>query len=282
MGRVSTLFLLCLLFTACAGPAPATAPMTAVSGLTVSIPAPTLASPEVVATTPVSVPLTSTLQPRQSTETVAPTRTAIPFPSATPTFGSGQPTPSVPTAFSPDGSDVRCFKGPGIEYQPGLVFKQAEFVGKDEQGLWWYVKIYDSQMNSVFCWVSDKKVNAAGDLSVVPLTEVTPASVTAVNIYLDGDYTQTVECSKKSGNLEFHFTGEIVTDGPVKKMKYRWETSAGAKFAEQQKNVLAWDSPARFKLQVSVPAREGTYSLTLRTVYPNELIWNVQFMVKCK
>jgi hypothetical protein len=188
----------------------------------------------------------------------------------------------VPTAFTPDGNDVRCFAGPGIEYQPGTAFKQAEIVGKDEDGLWWYVKVYDRQMKAVFCWVSDKKVNAAGDLSVVPLMEVTPASVTAVNIYLDGDYTQTVECSKKSGNPVFHFSGEIVTDGPVKKMKYIWETNAGMKFPEQQKNVLAWDSPARFKLQISVPAREGTYSLTLRTTFPNELIWVVQFVVMCK
>jgi hypothetical protein len=115
------------------------------------------------------------------------------------------------------------------------------------------------------------------------MDETPLASVKQVNIILpDGKYTQTADCSRKSSNLEFHFTGEIVSDGPLKKMRYVWETSAGMKFSPEQKQVLAWDAPARFKVQISVPAAMATYSLTLRTIYPNELVWVVQFMVKCK
>jgi hypothetical protein len=177
---------------------------------------------------------------------------------------------------------VPCMKGPDQAFAVHKSFKAADIVGQDETGLWWYLKVGESQGRYSFCWVSSKNVNTSGDLSTIPVTEAEEASVTAVNIYLDGDYTQKITCGKKTDKPEFRFTGEIVTNGPSKKLRYQWETNAGPKYPPEQIQVLAWDDPARLKLNLSVPARDGTYSLTLRTIYPNEMIWVVQFVVKCQ
>jgi hypothetical protein len=219
--------------------------------------------------------VTVTSLPAGPTKTPAPTGTAIPFP-------SGTSTPSVPMAWSPEKDEVPCMKGPDQAFAVHKSFKAAEIVGQDETGLWWYIKVDESKGRYSFCWVSKKKVFASGNFSIVPVTEPEDASVMAVNISLDGGYTQTVACGKKTDKPEFRFTGEIVTNGPVKKLRYQWETSAGVKFPLEQTQVLAWDAPARFKITISVPAQEGTYSLTLRTIYPNEIVWVVQFVVKCK
>lgn len=173
-------------------------------------------------------------------------------------------------------------KGPDQAFAVHKSFKAAEIVGQDESGLWWYLKVTETQGRYSFCWASKKKVTTSGDLSAISVTEAEAASVTAVNIYLDGDYTQLVACDRKTDKPEFHFTGEIVTNGPIKKLRYQWETNTGAKFPPEQIQVLAWDDPARLKLNLSVPAQEGAYSLTLRTIYPNEMVWVVQFIVKCQ
>ena len=82
--------------------------------------------------------------------------------------------------------------------------------------------------------------------------------------------------------MVFRFRGEIVASGPIKAAKYIWESNAGMKFKQEQVLVRAWDDPAQIKQNISVPAKAGTYSLTLRTIYPTALVWTVQFVVKCK
>jgi hypothetical protein len=161
------------------------------------------------------------------TQTFAPTRTAIPFP-------SGTPTPSGPMAWSPDKDAVLCMKGPDKTFAVRKLFKAAEIVGQDESGLWWYLKVAETQGRYSFCWASKKKVVTSGDLSAVSVTEAEAASVTAVNIYLDGEYTQKIACGKKTDKPEFRFTGEIVTNGSVKKLRYQWETNAGPKYPPEQ------------------------------------------------
>ena len=225
---------------------------------------------------------TATSLPSLPTRTPSFTRTALPFPSETPTYVDGSPTPSVPLALSPQKDAAQCFKGPGLEYQPSYSFKIAEIVGKDQTGLWWYIRSYDSLMRPFYCWASGKEINTAGNLSAVPVTEAPSASVTAVNIHLDGDDTRIVDCGQQAGPLVFNFRGEIVTDGPLKKLKYIWETDAGVKFTQQQTQVSAWDAPLQASQQISVPAQNASYSLTLRSIYPNELVWKIQFTVKCK
>ena len=268
----STIVFFLLMFSACAAPTP-------------DLPIPTNAPTLTVIPTGMPVPAsatftplptaTVTLLPAGPTKTPAPTRTAIPFP-------SGTSTPGGPMVWSPDKDEVPCMKGPDQAFAVHKSFKAAEIVGQDETGLWWYIRVDEPQGRYSFCWVSGKKVFTSGDLSIVPVTEAEQASVSAVNISLDGGYTQMVSCDKKTDKPEFRFTGEIVTNGPVKKLRYQWETNAGTKFPPEQIQVLAWDDPARLKLNLSVPAQAGTYSLTLRTIYPNEMVWVVQFVVKCQ
>lgn len=195
---------------------------------------------------------------------------------------NGSPTPSVPTVFSADGTPAQCYLGPGTEYQPSFTFKTAQIVGKDATNLWWYLELYDKLGKPFFCWVNAKKISTAGDLSNIAITESETASVTAVNISFDGGDTQTVICNPRADQPEFRFSGEIVTNGPVKNLRYQWETTSGEKSPPEQIQVLAWDDPARFKINLSVPAQEGSYSLTLRTIYPNEVVRVVQFVVKCQ
>jgi hypothetical protein len=226
--------------------------------------------------------MTVTPLPVKPTKTPASPQTALPFPSAISTLKNGQQTPSVPTLYASDENEIQCFKGPGLEYEPVYTFKTAEIIGTDETRLWWYLKMYDRLGKPISCWVNTQKTSTAGDLSSVSVTESETASVTAVNLSLVGDDTQTVGCNPNTAQIEFQFTGEIVANGPVKKLRYQWETNAGQKFAPEQAQVPAWDNPVRFKLNLPVPAQAGTYSLTLRTIYPNEIVSVVQFVVKCQ
>ena len=275
MKRIPSIIVLFILaVSACAAPTPVLPDPTHGPTLTLIPTATLMTAVDATQTLTVVPSVTVTSLPAGPTKTSVPTGTAIPFP-------SGTSTPSVPMAWSPEKDDVPCMKGPDQAFAVHKSFKAAEIVGQDETGLWWYIKVDESKGRYSFCWVSKKKVSASGNFSIVPVTEPEDASVMAVNISLDGDYTQTVACGKKTDKPEFRFTGEIVTNGPVKKLKYQWETNAGIKFPLEQTQVLAWDDPARFKITISVPAQEGTYSLTLRTIYPNEMVWVVQFMVKC-
>jgi hypothetical protein len=130
--------------------------------------------------------------------------------------------------------------------------------------------------------VNTKDASTAGNIANVPVTETERASVTAVNISIDGNSTQEVACGQDTAKPEFRFTGEIITNGPVEKLRYQWITDAGGKFSLEQTQIRAWDAPARFEFNISVPAQEGTYSLILRTISPNEIIKVVQFAVKCQ
>lgn len=245
------------------------------------------AAPTPVSFTPTDTPTlivlpsaTATPLPSEATETPAPTRTAIPSNTSVPLNGS--PTPQVPTVLSANGKDVQCYLGPGMEYAPTFTFKAAEIVGKDKAGLWWYIQTYDKLAKPIFCWVNTQDASTAGNIANIPVTEAEKASVTAVNISIDGNSTQEVACGQDTAKPEFRFNGEIVTNGPVDKLRYQWMTDVGDKFSPEQTQIRAWDAPARFEFDISVPAQEGTYSLVLRTISPNEMVRAVQFVVKCR
>lgn len=217
-----------------------------------------------------------------ATVTRLPSSTVTPPPSNTPMPPNGSPTPSVPMVLSADKKDVQCYTGPGVDYQPGYIFKAAEIIGKDKAGLWWYIQTYDKQANPVYCWVGTKSTHTAGNLSTVPVTEAEKASVTAVKVSVDGESVQELACGQDIAQTDFHFTGKITTSGPVDKLRYQWVTDAGMRFSPKQTQIRAWDAPAQFKLTISVPTQAGTYSLDLRTISPNEIVGIVQFSVKCR
>jgi hypothetical protein len=241
--------------------------------------------------TPTQVPPTSTSEP---TLTRMPTLTALPSatitssaeptntPTPTPEPPNGSPTPAIPLVISPDGKDIQCYFGPGVEYTPTFAFKMAEIIGKDQAGLWWYVQTYDKLAKPIYCWVNAKNVRIAGGLSNVLITEAERGSVTAINISIVGNSTQEIACGQDTTLLEFHFTGEMTTNGSVDKLRYQWMTDAGTKFSAEQTQIRAWDAPARVEISIPVPAQEATYSLTLRTIFPNEMVQTAQFTVKCR
>ena len=270
-----------LVLSACAAPMPVPPTLTHEPTSTI-IPTATMIAMRATVTLTAVPSATVTSLPAGPGKTQAPTRAAIPFPSRTSTAVGGSPTPSIPIVLSLDGKDVQCSKGPVIESEPRYTFKTAEIVGKDATSQWWYIKMYDKLGNPLFCWVNVNKTGTAGILSNVPVTEAEAASVTSVSISLDGDNTQTVACGQSTENLEFHFTGKIVTNGPIAGLRYQWETNAGPKFSTKQIQVLAWDNPARPQINISVPAQAGIYSLTLRTINPNEMVQVMQFGVKCQ
>jgi hypothetical protein len=283
------ILILTLVISACSTSTP---PLLVPSVIAPIVPTPTVPPPLVQAlVSPTLAPtlpptFTPTFIPAGATRTLVPTVSPLPFPTRTETPTPGpSPTPSVPTAFSPDGKAVACHSGPAREYNPNVTLafnKSSEIVGVDAERHWWYVKVQLASGNYVTCWVQDKTVVTGGDLAAVPVTEFAPAQVTAVNIILDGDYTRAINCSNTDDKITFHFKGEIVADGPVEKLRYLWETNAGPKYQPETNRVRAWNEPRTTRLDLALPAREGTYSLTLRTIFPNEIVWVVQFVVKCQ
>jgi hypothetical protein len=278
-----------LLLSACATPTPEQATPTHEPTLTFT-PATTTTATKIAATLTVIPSSTVTSLPAGPTKTPAPTWTAIPFPSQTLSATPGpSTTPTVPTAFSPDEKPVECFKGPDLEYKVLTGFKTGEIVGIDETGRWWYLKIDKGQGNFVFCWVLQKRVTLGGNPEAVPVVEPETALVTDVSLYIPTElpdarlgYIQTIACGQNADKPVFHFLGRISTDGPLQKVKYSWETNAPGKFSLQQTRVNGWRDPQNIKLDLPVPAREGTYYLRLRVSLPNEMSMLVQFVVKCQ
>jgi len=220
-------------------------------------------------------PPTATLLPQPPTALV----TGTPLPPAT-------SIPESPLAHSPAGNVVECYSGPAKEYQPGVTDEftsSAEIVGIHEASGWWYVRVHEKSGSEKHCWVDQQSVTTSGDISKILVVEAAPAQVTAVNIFLDnGEATREINCANPYDQPTFRFRGEIVADGPVPRLKYQWETDAGPKFPPQTGLVRAWDAPQAFELELTVPARAGTYFLSLRTILPNEVVGLLQFVVKCK
>jgi hypothetical protein len=177
---------------------------------------------------------------------------------------------------------VQCHTGPGFEYAPTFTIRAAQIVGKDKTGLWWYIQTYDKQADLIICWVDAQSVHTAGKLSNVAVTEAEQASVTAVNISIDGNNVQEITCGQNAAKPEFHFTGEITSSGPIDKLRYQWVTDTGTKLPLEQTQIRAWDAPARFEINIPAPAQEGTYSITLRTISPNEMVQVAQVNVQCR
>jgi hypothetical protein len=277
-----------LMLSACAAPTPDLPTPTNEPTLTL-VPTATATVPATVTlTAPPSVTVTSL--PAGLTKTPVPTLTAIPFPSKTVTaIPDSSATPTVPTAFSPNEKPVECFKGPDLEYIVLTDFKTAEIVGIDETGRWWYLKVDKGQGKFIFCWVLQKSVTLGGNPASAPVVEPEAALVTDVSLYIPTElpdarlgYIQTVTCGQNADKPVFHFLGRISTDGPIQKVKYIWETDAPGKFSLQQTRVNGWRDPQNIKLDLPVPAREGTYYLRLRVSLPNEMSMLAQFVVKCQ
>jgi hypothetical protein len=286
---LSILIFYLLLFSACAAPTPELATSTSEPTLTFT-PEITTTAEKTFATLTAIPSSTVTSLPAGPTKTLVPTLTAIPFPSQTVTATPGpSTTPIVPTAFSPDGKPVECFKGPELEYKVLTDFKIVEIVGVDEAGRWWYLKIDKGQGNFVHCWVLQKRVTLGGNPASLPVVEPEKALVTEVSLSIPTElpdarfgYVQTVSCGQNADKPVFHFLGRISADGPIQKVKYTWETNAPGKFSVQQTRVAGWRDPQNIKLDLPVPAREGTYYLRLRVSLPNEMSMLVQFVVKCQ
>jgi len=140
----------------------------------------------------------------------------------------------------------------------------------------------------VSCWVSVDQVSIGGDLSDLSVTEPELPQITSVKVIApsqpanDTEYVQTIVCDAGLTNTTLHFTGQISADGPIKNVGYIWKTDAPAQFQPGRASVKAWDAPAEINVDVPVPSQAGTYSLSLRTTFPAEVLGELRFTLKCK
>lgn len=250
---------LCALSVGCTAPSTLTPPVWTV----------TPARPAATAS-PTSAPVLPT-----ATQTPPPARTALPLPAnATPA--------EFPQAWAPEGSTVECRQGPGAAFAPTKTFEMAEIVGQERAGNWWFLKIDEKLGRYTLCWVPVETVAASGDLATVPVTEPEAASLTGVSVEIAETETQTVACGPQADPVVFHLTGQIHANGPVKKVKYTWETEAGLKFPPEQVEISTWETPASFEQEIRLPAEAKSYPVTLHAQFPNELVWVGTLTVKCR
>ena len=172
--------------------------------------------------------------------------------------------------------------GPGAAFAPTKTFEMAEIVGRERTGAWWFLKIDEKLGRYTFCWVPVEAVAASGELASVPVTEPESASLTEVTVQIAETETQTVACGPQADPVVFHLTGQIRANGPLKRVKYTWETDAGLKFPLEQVEIASWEMPARFEQTLRVPAEAQSYTVTLHAQFPNELVWVGTLTVKCR
>lgn len=218
-----------------------------------------------------------------------PTATLIFFATVTATPYGGTATPPVPLAYALDGKPTACYKGPSPAYIQMDVFKITQIVGRDASGKWWFLMINKGRGVYVPCWVSVDRVATGGNLAGLSVAEPGLPQITQVKVTFPGQpaagvpYVQTIACDAGLTNTTtLHFIGQIFTDGPLEDVGYLWTTDAPAQFQPGRAPVKAWDAPAEIAVNVSVPSQAGTYTLSLRTTFPMEVLGELRFTLKCK
>jgi hypothetical protein len=168
------------------------------------------------------------------------------------------------------------------------IFKITQIVGKDGSGKWWFLMINKGRGVYVPCWVSVERVTTGGDLAGLSVTEPELPQITQVKVTVPGqpatgaEYTQTIACDTGITNTTLHFTGQVSADGPFEDVGYLWTTDAPARFQPGHTPVKAWDAPAEIDVDLPVPSQAGSYTLTLRTTFPMEVLGELRFTIKCK
>jgi hypothetical protein len=247
------------------------------------------ATPRPVSESPTSIPLqpTYTSIAAETPEIIA-TPTLILFATMTATPNAGTATPPVPLAATLDGKPQACYKGPSLAYIQLDTFNIARIIGKDTTGKWWYLSIYKRDGIFINCWVAGDQVITGGNLSSLSVNEPELPQITQIQVDIpdrpekDAPYTQTIACDAGLTNTSLHFVGHIFTNGPIEDVGYRWTTDAPAQFQPGHTPVKAWDAPAQVDVDLSVPSQAGTYTLSLRTTFPMEMLGELRFTVKCK
>ncbi len=239
--------------------------------------------------TPTLLPIdTPTLLPPDTQPAPIFTETLILFATATSTPNGGTATPPVPVAYAIDGEPQTCYKGPSLAYIKMDAFKIARIVGKDLAEQWWFLLIDKGQGLYVSCWVSSDQVTTGGNLASLSVTEAELPQITRVQVSVPGqaetgaEYVQTIACDTGLTNTTIRFTGQIFTDGPLADLGYVWTTDAHVRFQVKHTSVKAWDAPAQVEVDLPVPSKAGSYSLSLRTTFPTEMLDELRFTVKCK
>ena len=215
------------------------------------------------------------------------TATLAPFPTMTPTAFGRTATPPVPIAFTTDGKPQSCYKGPSLAYATRDMFAIAQIVGKDAGGGWWYLLVYKGNGIFVYCWASGEQVTTGGNLGGLSVIEPDLPAITQVEVHPSGqpatgtEYVQTIVCDGGKSKTTLHVTGLIFADGPLARVGYAWRSDAPAQLEPGHAAVSAWDAPAQIRVDLSVPAQAGSYSLSLRTTFPLEVVGTLRFTLRC-
>lgn len=126
----------------------------------------------------------ATEEPGEAPEEAAtPTMTLTPLPPETPS------TPYISVSV-----DTNCRTGPGQVYDyvgALLVGEEAEVVGRESTGRFWYIRNPDNVTS--YCWVWDQYATIRGDTSMLPILTPPPTPTPAPGsisgiVYLDGNH----------------------------------------------------------------------------------------------
>jgi len=167
------------------------------------------------------------------------------------------------------------------------VFNIAQIVGKDATGRWWYLLVYKGNGIFINCWASSKQVTTGGNLVGLSVSEPKLPQITRVEVGVSGqatteaEYTQTISCDGSASKVTLQFTGLVFADGPMERIGYAWESDAPSQLKPGQTSVAAWNAPAQIPVDLSVPAQAGSYSLSLRTTFPLEVVGELRFRLQC-
>lgn len=171
-----------------------------------------------------SAPASDTPEPTPE----SPTDTATPENTATATLTPTEtltPTPADPFV-TPDGKDISCYFGPGIEYSVDgglLLGERVPVLGRDALTLWLQIENPRIPGKNRMCWVPIEKVITEGDIQSAPIVEAPVSIVTAVTVSVKPSRKELNPCS-----LPYSFKVEytIQVTGPVT-VTYTNSTSTG-------------------------------------------------------
>jgi hypothetical protein len=134
-----------------------------------------------VSPSPAAVQPSDTPESTQAPPTDTPTPQDTPTPTLTPTE-TLTPTPVEPMV-QPDGKDISCYFGPGLDYaiDGGLLLgEKVPVLGRDSLTLWLQIENPRIPGKNRMCWVPIEKVITEGDIQSAPIVKAPVSLVTSV------------------------------------------------------------------------------------------------------
>ena len=224
---------------------------------------------------PTETPIPTITKMVLPTATLTPVPSETPLPSETPS-PTATATPSFPIVLPKDIS-INCRFGFGVEWAivGSLLENQyATLLGRNLTSSWWYVTLDEGLETN--CWVSADVTEASGNLGSIPVLDQSQAFATDLTV----QNPETISAPGCLGPIQpLNLQGTIEANGPG---IVSWH------FESEQSGIISNRSTSFIEAGTKTvadsfipPVAEGTYTIKLVVIRPNEIEAQASYIIEC-